>query len=380
MLTTDLSTVHVSHLDYNMAKIKVGVVGYGVIGKRVCDAVHVQSDMTLVGVADILSDAKIRVAQQKGYAMYCSVPSFAPKMEADGIKLEGMFEDFVKKCDVVVDCTPKGIPEKNMPLYKEHGVKVVVHGGEKHAKYGASFSTFTNYADNIGLDVTRVVSCNTTALSRTLAVVAQEFGIEDASVAIARRSADPLRTDRGPTNAVVPVLGVSHHGPDVVTVMEELEGKIYSQAIAASFTLSHVHMVRIKLSRDITRDEAIAAFNAYPRIIVGKGKDGLQDSAQLVELYRDLGRPRYDRPEVFIWEETIDVSPDAEGKPVLYYIMDVHMESIPIPECVDVLRALMGTESDAMKSVKKTDEAMGIAKDSSCYEKALLGSTPRSRN
>ena len=38
-----------------MAKTKanIGVVGYGVIGKRVADAVAAQSDMKLVGVADM---------------------------------------------------------------------------------------------------------------------------------------------------------------------------------------------------------------------------------------------------------------------------------------------------------------------------------------
>ena len=33
-----------------MNKIKVGIVGYGTIGKRVADAVLLQDDMELVGV------------------------------------------------------------------------------------------------------------------------------------------------------------------------------------------------------------------------------------------------------------------------------------------------------------------------------------------
>ena len=41
-----------------MAKTKanIGVVGYGVIGKRVADAVAAQSDMKLIGVADFMCD------------------------------------------------------------------------------------------------------------------------------------------------------------------------------------------------------------------------------------------------------------------------------------------------------------------------------------
>ena len=36
-----------------MAKIKVGVAGYGVIGQRLADGVARQGDMELVGVADV---------------------------------------------------------------------------------------------------------------------------------------------------------------------------------------------------------------------------------------------------------------------------------------------------------------------------------------
>ena len=36
-----------------MAKIKVGVAGYGVIGQRLADGVACQGDMELVGVADV---------------------------------------------------------------------------------------------------------------------------------------------------------------------------------------------------------------------------------------------------------------------------------------------------------------------------------------
>ena len=39
-----------------MPPIKVAVNGYGVIGKRVADAVALQPDMELVGVADVAVD------------------------------------------------------------------------------------------------------------------------------------------------------------------------------------------------------------------------------------------------------------------------------------------------------------------------------------
>ena len=45
-------------------KVRVVVNGYGVIGKRIADAVVVQDDMKLVGVADVVSDWHIKIAMK----------------------------------------------------------------------------------------------------------------------------------------------------------------------------------------------------------------------------------------------------------------------------------------------------------------------------
>ena len=43
-----------------MKKIRVAVNGYGVIGKRIADAVALQIDMELVGIADVVTDWRIK--------------------------------------------------------------------------------------------------------------------------------------------------------------------------------------------------------------------------------------------------------------------------------------------------------------------------------
>ena len=53
-------------------KIKVAVNGYGVIGKRVADAVRAQEDMALVGVSDVIADYRIATAAGKGCLLYTS--------------------------------------------------------------------------------------------------------------------------------------------------------------------------------------------------------------------------------------------------------------------------------------------------------------------
>ena len=42
-------------------KIRVAVNGYGVLGRRVAAAVHLQKDMELVGVADVEADWRLRI-------------------------------------------------------------------------------------------------------------------------------------------------------------------------------------------------------------------------------------------------------------------------------------------------------------------------------
>ncbi|UCE13946.1 MAG: type II glyceraldehyde-3-phosphate dehydrogenase, partial [Candidatus Heimdallarchaeota archaeon] len=327
-----------------------------------------QSDMTLVGVADIISDVRLRIAQERNFPIYCSVPDFEPKMREAGFEIVGFLEDMVKEVDVIVDCTPAGVPAKNLPLYRKENVKVLVQGGEKHVLTGRSFSTFGNYVSHLGVDMTRVVSCNTTALTRIIATLMNEYGVLDVFVALARRAGDPTRTNRGPINAITPVLGVSHHGPDLVTVMPQLTDKIYSLAIAGSWTLSHVHMLKVTVETTPTKDEVVNLFKRTPRILIEPGKQGLFDSAQLVEYFRDLGRPRYDRPEVFIWEETLS----SDSRSNLYMIYDVHMESIPIPENIDAIRAMLEMESDVVQCVEKTDRALKIFKKGA-YQGTLYG-------
>ena len=48
-----------------MAKVKVGVVGYGTIGERIADGVAAQGDMELVGVCDITPTVPVRALIKK---------------------------------------------------------------------------------------------------------------------------------------------------------------------------------------------------------------------------------------------------------------------------------------------------------------------------
>ncbi len=59
-----------------MKKIKVAVNGYGVIGKRVADAVTLQDDMELAGICDVITDWRIRIAEARKYPVFAFDETF----------------------------------------------------------------------------------------------------------------------------------------------------------------------------------------------------------------------------------------------------------------------------------------------------------------
>jgi glyceraldehyde-3-phosphate dehydrogenase (EC 1.2.1.12) len=69
-----------------VARVKVAVNGYGTIGKRVADAIKLQPDMELVGVAKTSPNYEAFTAVKKGYKLY--VPKkMQPNLRKQGYKL-----------------------------------------------------------------------------------------------------------------------------------------------------------------------------------------------------------------------------------------------------------------------------------------------------
>jgi len=338
--------------------IKVGIVGYGTIGRRVADGVASSSGMDIIGVSGRSYGRKMDLARMRGFPVF--VPSSsAHEFSERGFDVGGSLEDLYSEADIIVDATPGKVAAENMPLYRAAGAKVIVQGGEKHELTGLSFSSLANYEAAVGKDVCRVVSCNTTGLSRLISTLDRAYGVERVFVSLIRRAADPKESKKGPINAVKPVMGVSHHGPDVKTVMPHID--IYSMAVAIPHTLSHVHTLKVTLRSPADRDALVDLLRSTPRILVEKGGEGFFDTAQIAEYYRDF-RLRYDMPELFIWDEPLDVV----GSDV-YIMADVHQESIVVPENVDCIKAMCGMESDKMRAIHGTDKTLGIAKSDSCY-------------
>ena len=337
--------------------IKVAINGYGTIGKRVADAVDAQDDMEIIGVTKTRPSFGCDLAVRKGYPLYCTFdePEKIDAFAKAGYSCEGGLSDLLSIADIVVDCSPGKMGASNKEKYQSADIKWIFQGGEKHAMTELSYTSSANHKENLNQEGTRVVSCNTTGLSRTLVPLYNHCGELKVECTMIRRAADPGDSKKGPINAITPVLKVpSHHGPDVMTVRPEIE--INSMAVAVPTTIMHCHSIVVTLpeGHDLTTESVLELWSNQPRIIIMNGSvTGITSTAEVMEFARDIGRKWGDLHEIFVWEDGVKLSGNT-----LYYFQAIHQESDVIPENVDAIRALMGAEVDWMRSVQKTDEAI----------------------
>ena len=340
-----------------MNKTKVAVNGYGVIGKRVADAVQLQPDMELVGVADIITDWRIRSAVGR-FPLFASTAEAGEAMGQAGLSISGGLDDLLAKADVVVDATPKHVAAGNLPRYRAAGVKVILQGGESHDTTEHSFVAQANYDSALGRDMTRVVSCNTTSIVRVLGALRDAGLLAKARGVLIRRATDPWESHLGGImNTMVPEPKIpSHQGPDARTVLPDLD--VVTIAAKGSHTQTHNHYWSLQLTQPASREEVLAALRAAPRIAFIRMADGLIALNSTIELMKDLGRPRGDMWEVAVWEELVTVEADEA-----YLTYQVYNEAIVIPETIDAIRALTGSAPDAATSMTMTDLALGMRQD-----------------
>ena len=332
--------------------IKVGLVGYGTIGKRVADAIMAQKDMQLIGVTGHTYNYKIEMAQRKG------IPIFAADgiedFEKNGIKIAGTMGNLVDDAEIIVDCTPKKIgKEHKEKYYKPNNVKAIFQGGEKAEIADVSFVAQCNYDKAVGKNYIRVVSCNTTGLCRTLHPVDREYGVESVHATMVRRAADPWDIRHGPINAIVPILELpSHHGPDVQTVLPNIN--IFTTAMSVPTTLMHMHSLIVDLKREASAAAIIDLFKNTTRVKVVRNAEKVRSTAEIMEMAKDLNRGRGDMFGICVWEEGIGV----KGKK-LFYLQAVHQESDVVLENIDAIRAATGFK-DGKKSIEMTNKALGV--------------------
>ena len=336
-------------------KVRVGVNGYGVIGKRVAAAVSQQKDMVLAGVSDVVTDWRAHMVIRNGFRLFGATGEHAGSMRAAGLEVIGTLDDLLGEVDVVVDCTPKGIAARNVETYRLRAVKFILQGGEKHAATGHSFVAECNYASALGAQATRVVSCNTTSVVRTLTALKRAGLLRRARGTLLRRATDPWESHQsGIMNTLLPEPEIpSHQGPDAQTVDPELD--VLTMAVKVPETLAHLHYWSVQMTRQSSKEEVLDAFRKSSRIALIWNHQGLVALNSVKELMADRGRPHADLYEVALWADMLRVQGDE-----VFYAYMVDNQAIVIPETVDAIRALTRSVEDANESMKRTNVALGI--------------------
>jgi len=340
-----------------MAKVKVGVAGYGTIGQRLADGVALQGDMELVGVADLAPTLAIRALKEKGmpYDLYLVNDSNKAVFEELNIPIAGTFEQLVDKVDIMLDSSPAGIGAMNKELYAQKGVKAIFQGGEKNSVADVFFHGYANYEKGLNKDFLKLTSCNTTGLIRSVDCLDRDFGMERVAITIIRRVADPGDYHRGLTNALQMDKAPSHQALDLMTIMPHVE----ATGILVHTPVTHGHIITVvaKGKKKITKEMALSAFLKHDRIRVVNIDDGFQGNASFFKYARDLGNPRGDMYEIGLWADSI-----VEYGDEIMYAINIPQESVTIPETIDGIRAAMGMQLTCIEGTAATNKYLGIGK------------------
>lgn len=340
-----------------MAKIKVGVAGYGTIGQRLADGVALQGDMELVGVADMAPTLSIRALYEKGmpYDLYLVAGADRAQFDELGIPVAGTFEELVQKVDIMLDSAPAGVGAKNKEIYVKYGKKAVFQGGEKNSVADIFFHGYANYEKGLGADYLKLTSCNTTGLIRSVDCLDRAYDIEKVAITIIRRYADPGDYHRGLTNALMMEKAPTHQAVDLMTIMPHVE----ATGILVHTPVTHGHIITVLATgkQKITKEMALEQFRRHPRIRVVNMDEGFKGNASFFKYARDLGNPRGDMYEIGLWEDSIVES----GNDIMYAI-NIPQESVTIPETMDAIRAAMKMQLTREEGTEATNRYLNIAR------------------
>ncbi len=340
-----------------MSKVKIGVVGYGVIGQRLADGVAKQEDMELVGIVDIAPTLSIRALFDSGglYPLYIMDEERRSSFQAEGFPVEGTLDDLLPRVDIILDATPGGVGMKNKELYKAKKIKAIFQGGEKNDVADVFFHGYANYEKGLGKDYLKLTSCNTTGFIRAIDCLDKAVGVERVVITIIRRVADPGDSHRGLVDVALVEKVPNHQCKDLMLIMPHIE----ATGLLVHVPTTHGHIISILATpkRKITVDEALRLFDGHPRIKVVEIAKGFNSNAALFRYARDRGNKRADMYEIAVFKETVVRSGDD-----LFFTINVPQEAVVTPETIDGIRAALSLQTDGKEAVRLTNKYLGMEK------------------
>jgi glyceraldehyde-3-phosphate dehydrogenase (NAD(P)) len=303
-----------------MMPVPVGVLGYDQIGKRVADALARQEDLRLAGVWET-DPQRLTVLRARG------IPCHTDDVQ-----------DWAASCGVVIVCRPD---EPALPGKLVYGPHI-----------SAASALFLGTRPPAGTSQVRVPCADAVAFSRLLTCLPP---VERLFSSCARRAGRATDRHWMPVDAMEPLFSLPEEDADLQGLLAPRVPSIVVRRTLVPYTHSHLHHLKLDLELPATREEALDALCQAPRVRLAAGAGRFSDTGHLQEYDRDLGRPRGDRPEIFVWEESVAVMGRS-----LILTADVHPDATTIPDLIDAARLLTRADVPPGEACRTTDRNLGI--------------------
>lgn len=263
-----------------MGKIKIGINGFGRIGRMVLRASIDRNDVEVVAINDLL-DIKHLAYLLKYDSVHgkckADVLSDDNSLIVDGKKIQISSERDPKKIawdlkgvDVVLECTGIFTTLETAQLHIDGGApKVVISAPSKDAPMYV-MGVNHDEVDKNDLIISNA-SCTTNCLAPPIKVLNDSFGVEEAlmttvhAVTATQFTVDgPSKKDyRGGRSSLLNIIPASTGAAKAVTkVIPSLEGKITGMAFRVPTANVSVVDLTVKLSKETSYDEVMKTFKS----------------------------------------------------------------------------------------------------------------------
>jgi len=263
-----------------MGKIKIGINGFGRIGRMVLRAAIERNDVEVVAINDLL-DIKHLAYLLKYDSVHgkckADILSDDNSLIVDGKKIQISSERDPKKIawdlkgvDVVLECTGIFTTLETAQLHIDGGApKVVISAPSKDAPMYV-MGVNHDEVDKNDLIISNA-SCTTNCLAPPIKVLNDSFGVEEAlmttvhAVTATQFTVDgPSKKDyRGGRSSLLNIIPASTGAAKAVTkVIPSLEGKITGMAFRVPTANVSVVDLTVKLSKETSYDEVMKTFKS----------------------------------------------------------------------------------------------------------------------
>lgn len=338
------------------SRIPVALFGFGSQGRRIAQAIAMQRDIEVVGVALNRPDPSAHLAYMTKHKIYCTEPRKIRAFEKVDLPVEGSVDSLLSEVKLVVDCAPSGVGKQNKEGYYEKSkVKVIFQAGEDPAiaDIPAFFSDLDFEKARKARSV-RIASPLAVSVARILLPLARRFGAEDASCVMVRAGSETMRAQLGPVDTIVPerFSSLDRARWELTQLLSGLSLALSSVRVPS--ILYDVQLVFAKLTVSATVVDVLEILAKTSGIWVALGESGLSSTDSIFEFVRRVRPSSADMYEVCVWKEQVVVNDN-----VLMITQAIDPHSVHIPEVIDAIRALT-TGISKEKSRRLTDDGLNL--------------------